>query len=182
MAGRPRRCSFDELPPVPTPLFARCSLKWGIGFSWGSGSSPHPRCGPGPSLYAPSLARSPGPAPGPSELQATLGPVSMCRGGQGLHPRGSPGAGAREAPAKGASKGIFRDFTSDTLSICVSHSLWACLVALGRRVTSLANPGEGVMRARVESRDGHVTISASTVTPQAPFLQPPPLPWAQTKP
>lgn len=29
------------------------------------------------------------------------------------NPQGSPGAGGREAPAKGASKGIFRDFTSD---------------------------------------------------------------------
>lgn len=52
---------------------------------------------------------------------------------------------------------------------------------LRRRVASLANPDEGVMRARVESRDGHVTIWASTVTPKAPFLQPPPLPWAKRK-
>lgn len=49
-------------------------------------------------------------------------------------------------------------------------------------MASLVNLDEGVTRARVESRVGRVCISASIVTPKAPFLRPPPLPRARRKP
>lgn len=122
-------CSFDELPPIPTPLFARCPLKWGIGFSWGSGCSPHCCWG------------HPSPRPTPLGAAGCLRPVCMdfCAGEVRGPRQPSRVRGGREAPARGASKGVFRDFTSDTLLICVSHSLWACLVALGRWVVSLAH-------------------------------------------
>lgn len=76
--------SFDELPPIPTLLFARCPLKWGIDFHGVLGAA----------LTA--AGATPAPAPRPSEQQAASGLWAWTsvqgRSGAPDNPRGSAGA------------------------------------------------------------------------------------------